>query len=167
MSTAAFARLARARLLSAPRVQPARWSLTRSAPCFSTRSTALRMPAHDPHDPHHEESFEEFTARYEKEFEQVQDVFELQRNLNNAFAYDLVPSPSVITAALRAARRVNDFPTAVRLFEGIKAKVENKGQYDEYLEELKPIREELGIVLKEDMYPDSMGGERLGHARGA
>jgi hypothetical protein len=48
----------------------------------------------------------------------VQDVFELQRNLNNAFAYDLVPSTSVITAALRAARRVNDFPTAVRVFEG-------------------------------------------------
>lgn len=48
----------------------------------------------------------------------MQDVFELQRNLNNAFAYDLVPSPSVIIAALRAARRVNDFPTAVRVFEG-------------------------------------------------
>jgi cytochrome c oxidase subunit 5a len=56
--------------------------------------------------------------RYEKEFDQVQDVFELQRNLNNAFAYDLVPSTSVITAALKAARRVNDYPTAVRIFEG-------------------------------------------------
>lgn len=41
-----------------------------------------------------------------------------QRNLNNAFAYDLVPSPGVITAALKAARRVNDYPTAVRIFEG-------------------------------------------------
>lgn len=41
-----------------------------------------------------------------------------QRNLNNAFAYDLVPSPSVLIAALKAARRVNDFPTAVRIFEG-------------------------------------------------
>ena len=41
-----------------------------------------------------------------------------QRNLNNAFAYDLVPSTSVITAALKAARRVNDYPTAVRIFEG-------------------------------------------------
>jgi hypothetical protein len=41
-----------------------------------------------------------------------------QRNLNNCFAYDLVPSPAVITAALRAARRVNDFPSAVRVFEG-------------------------------------------------
>ena len=48
----------------------------------------------------------------------MQDVFEPQRNLNNAFAYDLVPSPSVVIAALRAARRVNDFPTAVRIFEG-------------------------------------------------
>lgn len=42
----------------------------------------------------------------------------LQRNLNNAFAYDLVPAPSVIAAALKAARRVNDFGTAVRIFEG-------------------------------------------------
>ena len=41
-----------------------------------------------------------------------------QRNLNNAFAYDLVPSPSVLVAALKAARRVNDYPTAVRVFEG-------------------------------------------------
>ncbi len=43
---------------------------------------------------------------------------QLQRNLNNAFAYDLVPSPAVLSAALRAARRVNDYPTAVRVFEG-------------------------------------------------
>jgi cytochrome c oxidase subunit 5a len=42
----------------------------------------------------------------------------MQRNLNNAFAYDLVPSPTVLGAALKAARRVNDFPTAVRIFEG-------------------------------------------------
>lgn len=72
--------------------------------------------------------------RYEKEFDSVHDVFELQvglhprgeitvidfwqRNLNNAFAYDLVPSPGVVTAALKAARRVNDYPTAVRIFEG-------------------------------------------------
>ncbi|KJZ74174.1 Cytochrome c oxidase subunit 6 [Hirsutella minnesotensis 3608] len=102
---------------------------------------------------HAEETFEEFTARFEKEFDAVQDVFELQRNLNNAFAYDLVPSPAVVSAALKAARRVNDLATAVRIFEGIKAKVENKGQYEQYLEELKPLREELGVPLKEDLYP--------------
>ncbi|KAG6014770.1 Cytochrome c oxidase subunit 6 [Claviceps pusilla] len=103
---------------------------------------------------HAEESFDAFTARFEKEFDSVQDVFELQRNLNNAFAYDLVPSTSVIAAALRAARRVNDFATAVRIFEGVKAKVENKGQYDQYLNELKSLREELGVPLKEDLYPE-------------
>ncbi|KAH7318534.1 cytochrome c oxidase, subunit VA/VI [Stachybotrys elegans] len=92
------------------------------------------------------------TCRFEKEFDSVQDVFELQRNLNNAFAYDLVPSPTVIAAALKAARRVNDFATAVRIFEGIKSKVENKGQYAAYLEELKSLREELGVPLKEDLF---------------
>ena len=39
---------------------------------------------------------------------------------------------------------------------GIKAKVENKGQYDEYLRDLKPIRDELGVNLKEDLYPDPL-----------
>ena len=37
----------------------------------------------------------------------------------------------------------------------IKAKVENKGQYDEYLRDLKPLREELGVNLAEDLYPDT------------
>lgn len=49
----------------------------------------------------------------------------------------------------------NNAPTDINpLKTGIKAKVENKGQYEQYLEELKPLREELGIVLKEDMYPE-------------
>ncbi|CAE6517351.1 unnamed protein product [Rhizoctonia solani] len=93
---------------------------------------------------HENESFESFSARYEQFFGQVQDLFELQRGLNNCFAYDLVPSTGVIEAALRAARRVNDYSTAVRIFEGIREKVENKGQYEAYLNELKGVREELG-----------------------
>lgn len=43
-----------------------------------TSSRTILAGAADPHDPHHEESFEEFTARYEQEFENVQDSFELQ-----------------------------------------------------------------------------------------
>jgi len=144
----------RANTLAAARPQPlvARAALvvpSLLASSSSSFSTTTRVRSE-----HQEETFEEFSARYEKEFDGVQDVFELQRNLNNAFAYDLVPSPSVLSAALKAARRVNDFPTAVRIFEGIKAKVENKGQYEQYLEELKPLREELGITLKEDLYPE-------------
>ncbi|KAK4621412.1 Cytochrome c oxidase subunit 6, mitochondrial [Fulvia fulva] len=160
MSSAVLARMSRARFFAARPVRsfvvsPVFKPTTAAAPFSSASRRLAASPADDPHDPHHEESFEEFTARYEKEFEQVQDVFELQRNLNNAFAYDLVPSPSVITAALRAARRVNDYPTAVRIFEGIKAKVENKNQYEEYLKELQSVREELGVHLKENMYPEA------------
>jgi cytochrome c oxidase subunit 5a len=38
---------------------------------------------------------------------------------------------------------------------GIKAKVENVGQYEEYVKELEGIREELGINLKENLFPES------------
>ncbi|KAG2219014.1 hypothetical protein INT45_013777 [Circinella minor] len=100
---------------------------------------------------HEEESFESFTERYVKFFDGVDDLFELQRGLNNAFAYDLVPAPSVIESALRASRRVNDFATSVRIFEGIKEKVETEKQYQQYLEELAPIKEELGLLTKEEL----------------
>ena len=93
---------------------------------------------------HEEESYESFTSRYVTFFESVQDLFELQRGLNNCFAYDLVPSPEIVEAALRASRRVNDYSTAVRIFEGVKEKVENEKQYQQYVEALKPVRDELG-----------------------
>lgn len=44
----------------------------------------------------------------------------------------------------------------MHLCPGIKAKVENKAQYEEYLVDLKPLREELGVNLKEDLYPDPL-----------
>ncbi|CAO1635117.1 unnamed protein product [Jaminaea pallidilutea] len=121
-------------------------SVSRAAPCHPalTRSYASH--------PHGHESFEDFTSRYVGFFEAVEDLFELQRGLNNCFAYDLVPAPEVIEAALKAARRVNDFPTAVRVFEGIREKVENQRQYEQYVEALKPVRDELGINLREELY---------------
>ncbi|KAJ7727665.1 COX5A-domain-containing protein [Mycena maculata] len=103
---------------------------------------------------HPQETFESFTQRYVEFFNQAEDVFEVQRGLNNCFAHDLVPAPSVIEAAVRASRRVDDFATAVRVFNGVKVKVENKKQYQEYIDELKGLREELGITLEEELYPD-------------
>ncbi|KAF8346171.1 cytochrome-c oxidase chain VI [Amanita rubescens] len=85
-------------------------------------------------------SHSSFTERYVTFFQGAEDLFEVQRGLNNCFAHDLVPAPSVIEAALRASRR------------GVKEKVENKSQYQAYLDELKPVREELGITLKEELY---------------
>jgi len=111
-------------------------------------------------------------CRYEKFFHGANDKFEVQRGLNNVFAYDLVPSVKVCEAALRACRRgtpfpsgspshvppdpltfatdmadchlVADYSTSVRIFEALREKTENKTQYEAYCNELKPVREELG-----------------------
>jgi len=56
----------------------------------------------------------------------------------------LVPNTTVITEALKAARKVNDYATAVRILEGVKEKVENAGQYKAYIEELSPVIKDLG-----------------------
>ncbi|PVF98610.1 putative cytochrome-c oxidase chain VI precursor [Serendipita vermifera] len=104
---------------------------------------------------HAEETFEQFTDRYTTFFGGVQDIFELQRGLNNCFAYDLVPSPEIIKAALKAARRVNDYSTAVRIFEGLAEKVENRSQYEQYLAELKDVKEELGVATHEELWGKS------------
>ena len=117
------------------RARPATLALRASvAPAFARPSSSA----------HGQETFESFSERYVSFFQSAQDLFEVQRGLNNCFAHDLVPSPAVIESALRAARRVNDYSTAVRILEGVKEKVENKQQYESYLEELKPVREELG-----------------------
>ncbi|KAG9307880.1 COX5A, subunit VA of cytochrome c oxidase [Chiua virens] len=121
-------------------------TLRRAAPALPTR---VRFSSSDAHS---QETFEAFSDRYVAFFQGAEDLFEVQRGLNNCFAHDLVPSPSVVEAAVRAARRVNDYATAVRIFEGVKEKVENKHQYQAYLEELKPLREELGIETKEELY---------------
>ena len=102
---------------------------------------------------HHQETFETFTERYVNFFQSAEDLFEVQRGLNNCFAHDLVPAPAVVESALRASRRVNDYATAVRVLEGIKEKVENKAQYQAYLDELKPVREELGAFLPRSESP--------------
>ena len=118
------------------RARPTTFAAARVAPAFARPSSS----AHG----HGAETFESFTERYVQFFQSAQDLFEVQRGLNNCFAHDLVPAPAVVEAAVRAARRVNDYATAVRVFEGIKEKVENKQQYQAYLDELKPLREELG-----------------------
>lgn len=121
----------------------------------SNMIAASRVQAIRKYSSHDEESYEEFTARFEKEFDDAYDLFEVQRVLNNVFSYDLVPAPVVLEKALRAARRVNDYATASRVFEGLRYKVENKDQYQMYLDELKDVRDELGVTLKEDLFGEA------------
>jgi cytochrome c oxidase subunit 5a len=117
----------------------------RVAPAFTRASSS----------DHAQETFESFTNRYVTFFQEAQDLFEVQRGLNNCFAHDLVPAPSVVEAAVQAARRVNDYATAVRVFEGVKEKVENKQQYQAYLDELKGLREELGMCHPSSCVPNA------------
>ncbi|PLW08800.1 hypothetical protein PCANC_20391 [Puccinia coronata f. sp. avenae] len=135
-----------------------RASLLKTIPSAQIIGRSSLAAAHRAYSAGHaaDESFSAFNERYTQFFEGVQDLFELQRGLNNCFAYDLVPAVPTVEAALRAARRVNDLPTAIRIFEGLKEKVENKGQYQAYLNELKPLRDELGVPTKEEMYGQAL-----------
>ena len=137
----------RAQILSSVLRASARPSVVATA----ARTTLLVRPSSS----HAQESFESFSERYVNFFQNAEDLFEVQRGLNNCFAHDLVPSASVVEAAVRAARRVNDYATAVRVFEGIKEKVENKAQYQAYVDELRPLREELGELCGRVSFVDS------------
>jgi cytochrome c oxidase subunit 5a len=116
-------------------------------PSVVARSTSTNPILFRSASSHAQETFESFSERYVKFFQNAEDLFEVQRGLNNCFAHDLVPSTAVVEAAIRAARRVNDYATAVRVFEGVREKVESKSQYQAYVDELKPLREELGAIL--------------------
>lgn len=84
-------------------------------------------------------------------FEQAPDLFELQRGLNNCFSYDIVPTVPILLSAIRSCRRLNDFPTAVRIFDGLRDKVENPEQYQLYIRAMEDVRAELGIPTPEEL----------------
>jgi len=96
-------------------------------------------------------SYDEFSSKYVQFFDTASDLFEVQRGLNNCFSYDLVPSVAICESALKACRRVNDFPTAVRIFEGLQDKCPSKSQYEQYLQALQPLKTELGVLTKEEL----------------
>jgi cytochrome c oxidase subunit 5a len=132
--------------LRAPVTRIARPAFTGEPRPCNKLTAAVRFASGGAH-AHETESFEAFNTRYRNFFDSCDDLFELQRGLNNCFAYDLVPTTEVVDSALRCARKVNDYATAVRILEGVREKVENKGQYKAYLEELKGTIEELGTSL--------------------
>ncbi len=105
--------------------------------------------------PEQHSSIEDFVTRWSTHFNTAPDLFELQRGLNNCFGYDLVPPVPVIRAALQAARRLNDFSTAVRVFGALREKTENDGQYRVYLQELATDMQELGVCTPEELGRDN------------
>ena len=80
------------------------------------------------------------------------DDWELRKGLNMLHGHDLVPEPKIISAALKACRRLNDYAMTVRVFEVIKDKAAgDKEIYNYILQEVKPTIEELGLSTPEEL----------------
>lgn len=85
------------------------------------------------------------------------DGWEVRKGMNDLLGMDLIPDPKIITAALHACRRVNDYALAVRFLEGCKCKCGRTQIYPWLIQEIRPTLTELGINTPEEMgydYPE-------------
>ncbi|XP_053986225.1 cytochrome c oxidase subunit 5A, mitochondrial [Hylaeus volcanicus] len=101
-----------------------------------------------------EESEEEFNQRYTDYFNRPEiDHWEARQVMNTLAGMDLVPDPSIICAAVRACRRLNDYALAVRFLEVVRDKCGPKLKeiYPYILQEIKPTLEELGVNTPEEL----------------
>ena len=72
--------------------------------------------------------------------------------MNELYGHDLVPEPKIVSAALKACRRLNDFAMTVRIFEMVKDKSGgNQEIYSYIMQQCKPTMEELGINSPEEL----------------
>lgn len=94
-----------------------------------------------------------FDARWEAYFNRPElDDWELRKGLNEIYGHDLVPEPKIVSAALRACRRLNDYAMSVRIFEIIKDKSgQSEEIYSYILKECKPTIDELGLSTPEEL----------------
>jgi len=102
----------------------------------------------------HQESEEEFDARYEKYLSRPNiDPWEVRKAMNDLQGYDCVPEPKIVIAAMKACRRINDYALAVRYLEAVKDKCGKKvGEIWPFmLKEVGPTLKELGILTPEEM----------------
>lgn len=99
------------------------------------------------------ETDEQFDTRYETFFNNPSiDGWDIRKAMNDLCGMDLIPEPRIISAALRACRRVNDYALAVRIIEAIKFKCgKEKDLYPYILQEIMPTLDELGIDTPEKL----------------
>ncbi|KAL7078555.1 hypothetical protein ACQ4LE_002596 [Meloidogyne hapla] len=83
------------------------------------------------------------------------DGWEIRKAFTELFNFDVIPDPKIVTAGLRACRRVNDLSLAVRFLENIKIKCGSektqKLVYPYIIQEVQPVLDELGIPTPEDL----------------
>ena len=100
------------------------------------------------------ETDEQFDARYEAYFSRSDiDGWEVRKAMNDLCGLDLVPEPKIISAALKACRKVNDYALAVRFIEAVKDKcgAKEKEIYPYIIQEIRPTLNELGINTPEEL----------------
>lgn len=80
------------------------------------------------------------------------DGWEARKAMNDLARMDLVPEPTIIIAALKACRRLNDHAMAVRFLESVKDKCGDKADiYPWIMQEIRPTLDELGISTPEEL----------------
>lgn len=101
-----------------------------------------------------EETDAEFDARFEAYFNRPDiDGWEIRKAMHDLSGIDMVPEPTIVAAALRACRRVNDYALTTRFLEVVKYKgdVVDKNIWPYMVQELRPTLDELGVLLPEEM----------------
>lgn len=103
---------------------------------------------------YHNENPEDMVNRYECYFcrEDI-DGWDVRQAMNDLVAYDSVPEPRIIIAALYACRRLNDYALSVRFLESVKDKCGNnvKEIWPYIVQEIAPTLSELGMNLPEEL----------------
>lgn len=97
---------------------------------------------------------ESFDAKWIEFFNSPElDEFELKQGINDLYAlYDAVPEPAVVSAALKAAKRLNNFAIAIRIIEAVKKKGGgDMNIYNYIIENIRPTLDELGINTLEEL----------------
>jgi cytochrome c oxidase subunit 5a len=99
------------------------------------------------------ETDQEFDDRWEAYFNREDiDTWELRKGLNDLYGHDLVPEPRIIKAMLKAARRLDDLPMAVRILEAVKQKAAGDAKiYSYIMGEIKSTLDELGLKTPEEL----------------
>ncbi|CAD6232149.1 GSCOCG00001770001-RA-CDS [Cotesia congregata] len=111
--------------------------------------TSTRNSSHGP-----EETDEEFDTRMENYFNRKDiDSWEIRTAMNDLAGMDLVPEPRIVSAALKACRRLNDYALAVRFLEVVRYKGGDQAHviWPYIVQEIRPTLDELGILTPEEM----------------
>ncbi|XP_076283454.1 cytochrome c oxidase subunit 5A [Lasioglossum baleicum] len=101
-----------------------------------------------------EENEEDFNKRYTTYLSRPDiDGWEIRQVMNALAGMDLIPEPTIICAALKACRKVNDYALAIRFLEVIRDKCGPRLNeiYPYILQEIRPTLDELGVNTPEEL----------------